>query len=307
MARAGQILWAVLLALVLALPAVAQESTSLAGVQEAQVDRVMELLEAPPERFLNKRTPETTKPEETVVEWTGVAGGRTGDGFILEVGDRRTMVLGQGKVSVGESVRVRGKLRYKRGILVGMDPLDIELVTPVAPPGVASGRRILASRSGLYRMPGRFSKSAGLAGWILDYNPSIGAAAAQEYASLINEFGASQGVDPRLVAALVAAESAFRADAVSSAGARGLGQLMPGTASGLGVLDAFDPRQNLSGATRYLSTQLRRWGGSVDLALASYNAGPGAVEQYGGVPPYQETQSYVRYVSGLYEELRELK
>ena len=117
-------------------------------------------------------------------------------------------------------------------------------------------------------------------------------------------------VDPLLVTALINVESAFDVDAVSSSGAVGLGQLMPSTASGMG-LDPDDPVQNIGGCVRYLSTQLKRWGRYPDreaLALASYNAGPGAVSRYGGVPPYSETRNYVFFITFLKEEyLKQMK
>lgn len=112
-------------------------------------------------------------------------------------------------------------------------------------------------------------------------------------------------LDPRLVMAVVAAESRFRSKAVSKAGALGLGQLMPGTARGLGIKDPMDPIQNLYGCVKYLEREMYRWrdcSNKVDLVLASYNAGPGAVQKYGGVPPYKETQSYVRIVKKYYKE-----
>lgn len=142
--------------------------------------------------------------------------------------------------------------------------------------------------------------------WIRSYNGRVSAAQARLFASVILHYSEQHQVEPELVLALVAAESAFQPTAVSPVGARGLGQLMPGTAAMLGVADAFDPRQNLSGTVRYLSTQLRRFG-SPRLALAAYNAGPGAVQRYGGVPPYRETQQYVSYVLKLYQELNNKK
>jgi soluble lytic murein transglycosylase-like protein len=104
------------------------------------------------------------------------------------------------------------------------------------------------------------------------------------------------GLDPALLAGLVKQESGFDPGAVSPAGAQGLTQLMPGTAAGLGVTDPLDPAQALEGGAKYLREQLDRFGGDVARALAAYNAGPGAVQRYGGIPPYAETQNYVRAV-----------
>ena len=104
------------------------------------------------------------------------------------------------------------------------------------------------------------------------------------------------GIDPALLAGLVKQESGFNPNAGSPAGARGLTQLMPGTAAGLGVGNVLDPIQNLDGGAKYLRQQLDAFGGDVTRALAAYNAGPGAVQRYGGVPPYAETQNYVRIV-----------
>jgi soluble lytic murein transglycosylase-like protein len=112
------------------------------------------------------------------------------------------------------------------------------------------------------------------------------------------------GLDPALLAGLVKQESGFNPNAVSPAGARGLTQLMPGTAAGLGVTDPLDPAQALEGGAKYLREQLDRFDGDVTRALAAYNAGPGAVQRYGGVPPYAETQNYVRSVQAHAAELR---
>jgi hypothetical protein len=108
------------------------------------------------------------------------------------------------------------------------------------------------------------------------------------------------GLDPHLVLAVIAAESAFDKTAVSPKGAQGLMQLMPGTASRFGVSDPFDAEQNLRGGMTYLAWLIEQFRGDLDLALAGYNAGEKAVEQYRGIPPYQETREYVRRVRAVY-------
>ena len=113
---------------------------------------------------------------------------------------------------------------------------------------------------------------------------------------LIGAMGQKYGVDPNLIREVVNAESGFDSHAVSPAGAEGLMQLMPGTASGYGVIDSFDSAQNLEGGTHFLKDLLDRFEGNIPLALAAYNAGPGAVEKYQGVPPYKETQAYVQKI-----------
>ncbi|MFK2879023.1 lytic transglycosylase domain-containing protein [Rhodanobacter hydrolyticus] len=120
-----------------------------------------------------------------------------------------------------------------------------------------------------------------------------------DYADAIQLASRESGVDEAFIRAIIHAESAFNPRVQSIKGAQGLMQLMPGTAVSMGVLDAFDPSQNIRGGARYLALLLRTFNGNKHLAAAAYNAGPGAVEKYNGVPPYAETQVYVERVDTL--------
>lgn len=131
---------------------------------------------------------------------------------------------------------------------------------------------------------------------------SDGDGAPASLAPLIEEAAGRTGLAPELITAVMATESGFRPDAVSPSGALGLMQLMPGTAEALGVENPGDPRQNILGGAEYLRQQLGRFG-TIEKALAAYNAGPGAVERYGGVPPFSETENYVRRVLGKLRRL----
>lgn len=128
-----------------------------------------------------------------------------------------------------------------------------------------------------------------------------------EFDAMIDNHARAQGLSPVLVRAVIEAESAFNPRAVSRVGAMGLMQLMPGTAKDLGVVDPFDPAENIRGGTTYLRSLLDRFDDDVRLALAAYNAGPGAVERYDNVPPYRETRNYVAKISNRIKGVEAIK
>lgn len=137
------------------------------------------------------------------------------------------------------------------------------------------------------------------------FNPDLGKTKAEALAQLIVKKAKKYKIDPLLMAALISQESAFYEHAQSPVGAYGYGQLMPATAEFLGV-NSYDAEENLEGCAKYLRQQFDTWRGhpqAVPFVLASYNAGPGAVAHYGGVPPYQETETYVIIITERYETL----
>ena len=125
-----------------------------------------------------------------------------------------------------------------------------------------------------------------------------------EINELIDKYSEQAGLDVDFVKAVINQESGFNPNATSKCGAMGLMQLMPGTAQGLGVTNAYDPEQNIQGGTKYLKGLLDRFDNNKSLALAAYNAGPNAVKKYGGIPPYQETQNYVKNVLARYDKMK---
>lgn len=185
------------------------------------------------------------------------------------------------------------------------------------------GRRRLLSEAEMQALTARYDPYLGARAkpifppyldFIYNHNPRLSSDQAGLIACSLLHFADRYNVDPRLVVAMIVAESNFNPDSTSRVGAMGLGQLMPGTARSLGVRNAYDPVQNLQGSINYLRSRLDTYrdralpdGGlsfeQVILSLAAYNAGANAVKKYGGVPPYRETQGYVRRVMNLYQQL----
>lgn len=180
-------------------------------------------------------------------------------------------------------------------IVVGVSPAGAETYKLAAPDGTLHFTN--APTDPRYR---RMAASSGTAaGWLrLPRAPK--ASGAVPYVKEIQDASRRYGVPVRLVSAVIRAESGFNPRAVSRKGARGLMQLMPTTASMLGVRNAFDPRQNIEGGVRHLRGLIDRFPHSLPLAIAAYNAGERAVAQYGGIPPYPETQDYVTKVMRFY-------
>jgi cell wall-associated NlpC family hydrolase len=179
-------------------------------------------------------------------------------------------------------------------------------VTPIRRNDIASIRRVTggAGTGGAAALGAAFGSPLGSVGSARTGRLSPGATASLganvPYGDLFVAAGQKYGLDPALLASVAKVESGFNPTAGSPAGARGLMQFMPATAAGMGI-DPMDPAQAIDGAARYLTAQLNRFG-SLDKALAAYNAGPGAVQRAGGVPPYPETQSYVKKVRNTMEQ-----
>lgn len=122
---------------------------------------------------------------------------------------------------------------------------------------------------------------------------------------LIETFSEKYNIDSDFIKAIIKQESGFNANATSKKGAMGLMQLMPKTAESLGVVDAYNPSENIEGGVKYLRQMLDKYDNNLEMALAAYNAGPGAVQKYGGVPPYKETQNYIKTIMNTYNKVKE--
>jgi soluble lytic murein transglycosylase-like protein len=173
--------------------------------------------------------------------------------------------------------------------------------------GVATGtaqRSTSTAAAGREAAPTAFAAALQAAGASAANTTSTAGAGSSAYDALIEQAARKNGIEPALLHGLIQQESDFNPGAQSSAGASGLTQLMPATASSMGVTNPLDPEQSIEGGARYLSQLLSQFGGNTTEALAAYNAGPAAVSQFGGVPPYAETEGYVTKVMGYAESYR---
>lgn len=227
--------------------------------------------------------PRVSTQQATVGAAVSPADARPGDLVFFEEGkvDHIGIYAGGGKWVVAPHT----------GDVVKVEPVDLSKATTIrrivpAPAAAAAAAPVAAPAAG------------GAADASLSGLPAAG----KPYAAQITAAARAAGIPPALLAAVAWSESGFNPRATSGAGAVGLMQLMPRTAAGLGV-DPRDPAQALAGGARYLAQQLAAFGGRTDLALAAYNAGPGAVRKHGGVPPYPETQNYVKTVLARYSSL----
>ena len=168
---------------------------------------------------------------------------------------------------------------------------------PSTPAAIKRYSRTLASAL-VRHLPNRFL----ISGRLSSYSSYLGAQAhwKKHYRPKLREIAPHYGLDPRLVEILISVESGFRADAISKRGAVGLMQVLPTTALDMNIANPFDPIENMHAGCRYLSYLLKLYKGDVSLALAAYNAGPGSVDRYGGIPPFPETQAYVKKILKRY-------
>jgi soluble lytic murein transglycosylase-like protein len=197
---------------------------------------------------------------------------------------------------------VRSRMAELQSRLDSLSPRRAESAPPPPPPGMGGMSFTDALDVAQNPLSGTIGPNGSLGGAIrpmgiegLDIQP---AQSEGELRTMAAKIAAGHNLNPKVLEALVEQESGFNPLAESKVGAQGLTQLMPGTAREVGVDDPFDPVQNLNGGAKYLKKMLNQFDGDLPKALAAYNAGPGAVRKYGGIPPYSETQKYVKRIMG---------
>ena len=252
-------------------------------------------------KFSNRRAPRAAMPvapaEGAVVPVNLVAGSPATGALPATPAPMSVETSAVLPVSSAPTARANGASRLVQGQIYSYMQDGVRHYSSRRPVGVASAGAVRTIKYSFMETCFACGASPGVNFSTLRLKPdayrSEIAAAAQQY-----------GVEESIVRAIIHAESAFHPNALSRVGAPGLMQLMPGTARRFGVGNAFDPAQNIRGGVQYLAFLLRRFNGDLRLAAAGYNAGEGAVDKYGGVPPYSETQRYVQRVSLLADRSR---
>ncbi len=267
------------------------------------------------------------------VELTGHVGGSANSGgsgsFIINSNGEDMLVKVDGSfpdcIAEGNTVRILAKLGPE--CMASLSDLHLvgaaydydvsareKELAPKARPVAATPRRVLDRSSNpktfLSSKQGRGVNLSSRAMQVYDpyrraiasFNPNLTNQQVESITKSILAYSEKYSVDPRLIIALIIAESGFRPNATSRCGAMGLCQLMPSTARGLGVSNAYDPQQNIEASIKLVRGHLDKFG-NISLALSAYNAGPGAVRRHGGVPPYRETQNYIRKIAKIYKTL----
>lgn len=228
----------------------------------------------------------TAVPAVAQVATTGAAG-------VPAASNRRVDFRTAAQGSVLSASTVAAGTRITRGAVYKFEKDGITHYTNIRPAGVASAKMLFSYMETCYAC-----------GALPGVNFSAVTLNTQAYQSEISSAALQFGVEEAVVRAIIHAESAFRPNAMSHAGAQGLMQLIPGTAARFGVSDAFDPGQNIRGGVAYLAWLMKRYSSNLTLVAAAYNAGEGAVDRNGGVPPYSETQRYVERVGQLADRYR---
>jgi soluble lytic murein transglycosylase-like protein len=271
---------------------------------------------------------EGTLEVKALVKGTFSVDGRTS--LLVEVaGSDPIVVKGQGTPTWLSTPQTEARLLIKAKRQNEFGVLDAQLVDAIEERVIANWEKqeaAKAAKAATPRYPAPVANRGGTRTWnlaphqavpvyanfIRGYNPRLTSQKATEIAQGIIGFSIQFGVDARLITAMVLVESGFNPQSTSRTGAMGLGQLMPGTASGMGVRNAYDTFENLWGTVRLIRGHLEKYSGvssggekfyDLVTALAAYNAGSGAVRRYGGVPPYKETQNYIRKVTEWYRAL----
>lgn len=302
--RALYAIWAAALALVLILPAPARAGALESGITHYRGGR----LAAAEAAF--RQAARAQPRSHHARQWLGVAlyaqrryreaAAVLATAAAMRPRDAQTWLWwGHALLQAGEGARARAVLRHVLALRPARPVAELAQMglRSMPPPGSPAARTAGGMPASLD--PATYEELA------RSYNPRLSATDARGIGQAILAFGRQYNVDPRLIASLIAIESGFSPTARSHKGAMGLGQLMPATAATLGVA-AYDPIQNVYGTVRVIRGNLDRFGWDLNLALAAYNAGKGAVERYGGIPPYAETQLYVRSVGRLYLKMRDL-